>query len=264
MNCQTARQTLELLRPLENATSISGEAEQHVRECLDCQDAVRAQQQLDLRIGRVCRDLPVPSDLKDRLLVELAATCAQEPGVARPTEIAGQPAPSARPVPARRRRWLVRSLVAACVVAIAGIGTWLLRPPAATIILDDVTKQAIEAGPAQSGVADFLAFRNGQQVQPPDTMITADLKGAPQQLGDRDVAVYFFTIRDGSRTFEARLIVIPRASVVDPPTATSFQPGQFRYRGAYCATAWVEGEFVYVCCVKGGEGLLHKLQHRAV
>src|SRR5205823_367397 len=160
-----------------------------------------------------------------------------------------------RPHAAIGRRWLIRSLVAAGVVSVVGIGAWMwMQPAPPTIALGVVEKESLDAEPALAGVAEFPAFRNGAAVKKPATMITDNLKGGPQQLDDRDVAVYFFTIRG----VQGRLIVIRKAAVIDPPTATSFSTRTIRYGAGYCATAWVEGQFVYVCCVKGGGDLLDK------
>jgi hypothetical protein len=96
-------------------------------------------------------------------------------------------------------------------------------------------------------------------------MVTTDVNAAPRQLVDRDVAVYFFTVHDSAdRSVLARLIVIPKSEVIDPPTATSFLAVPPLYKSAYCTTAWVEGPLVYVCCVNAGEDVLRTLQHRAV
>jgi hypothetical protein len=277
MNCQTARQTLELLRPTENAKAISSEAEQHVRDCLDCQDAVLAQQQLDLQIGRVCRDVPVPVGLKDRILAEIEATRARESSqgatsaapagadgfvVVPLVEAARRSATGDRSRAASQWKWLMRSLAVACVVA----GVWIaIRPDAPTLTLYDVTKQAIESVPDPGATAKFTAFRNGAPVKKPGTMITVDLTGSPRQLGNQDVAMYYFTIRNSAgKLVQGRLVVLPKALVIDPPTATAFLAGPIRYNAADCTTAWVEGPYVYVCCVSGGKDLLDKLQQLAV
>jgi hypothetical protein len=81
------------------------------------------------------------------------------------------------------------------------------------------------------------------------------------QLGDREIAVYFFTLagRKGGK-FAGRLIAVPASSVKDLPVASSF-PGRTDYKYGYCMTAWVEGKFVYVCCVfHGGEDELFRLR----
>ena len=333
MNCQTARQTLELLRPVENASSASDEAEQHVRYCLDCQDAVRAQQQLDLRIGRVCRDVSVPVGLKERLLAGLftaeagvdglsseefsyAEEAAAEPDVAelarvRATGLAGvqvtgvggvnsgaasdlnsgefrsdrealsQPAPAfpadrrfadagsiGNGTAATRRRWLVRvgqAVAAVCLMTAIGGGVWWsLRPVARQSTLDDVTKLAIDANPA--AMSAIFTFSNGVVPKKPGTMSTDILKSAPLQLGELDVAVFFFTIRgSGGKSYEGRLVVMPLASVSDVPSATSFPALPVSYKPPFATTAWVEGDRVYVCCVKnGGEDILLLLRRPTV
>jgi hypothetical protein len=276
MNCQIARQTLELFRPDENSAANLGEAEQHVNDCLDCQEAVGVRQQVDLRIGRMCRDVNVPVGLKDRLLTELAAAAAVETSEASQSAalvessgnvVSPQSCTSVQPAVGTRRRWLLRSLVAAGV-AVTGIsGAWILiRPPAPTIVLEDVMKQVLGSIPEK--MVGFQGFRSGVALQLPTTMDARNLNGAAlQQLNARDVAVYSFTICDGAgRPVNGRLIVIPLAAVIDLPSGTSFLAGPALYSPPYCTTAWVEkGKgLVYVCCVKGDEHLLQQLLPRPV
>jgi hypothetical protein len=280
MNCQTARQDLELFRPGDDMTVVSSETERHVRGCLDCQDAIRARQEFDDQAGRICRDVPVPPGLKDRLLISLAAASTQAPAEPAPAIVADAAAATVVPQPDTARptitrpRWSLRLhrrrvlkfVAAVCLVASAVIGIWIsTRPAPPTITLDDAVRRVLDADPAPGGMVGFQVFRNGVAVKKPDSMVTSSLKSAPQPLGDHDIAVYFFTVRDGDgRTFEGKLIVIPVALMKDPPTATSFLGLPTSYHGAYCTTAWVEGPRVYICCVKGEDRILRNLQHQSV
>lgn len=156
------------------------------------------------------------------------------------------------------------SLTAVCVTAIAGVSIWLsMRTPAPAISLVEVTVQALTAKPV--AMNEISEFRNSVALVKPATMDTRFLDSAARQLGEGGVAVYFFTIRSRSKSYEGRLIVVPVASLKDPPTATSFLAGTIDYRPPYHTTAWVEGKLAYVCCVRdGGESTLHWLQRRSV
>ncbi len=84
MNCRTARETLDVARlPEGSPHETSGdelqgptinEAARHVNGCPACQTAVRLREQIDARIGQLCRDVPVPACLRERLLSRLEAT----------------------------------------------------------------------------------------------------------------------------------------------------------------------------------------------
>lgn len=271
MNCQTARATLELFRPDESDPAMAGEAEHHVRHCADCQQSVRAQREFDVRVGRMCRDVPVPAGLRDRLLTSLAADAAGSGEVA-PQESAAAVAGLPVPGPVVRdaglrggpRRWLVRSLVAGSVAVVlaAGIGVGVLalrtRP---TILLEDVVAEAIDADPA--AMSEFQSFRGSVPLRYPATMDTRDLAGVvPRQLGRQNAAVYFFTFRPGGgRSHPGRLIVLPARAVKNPPTATRFLAEPIVYGPTYRMAAWVEGGLVYVCCVGDrGEDSLRGMQ----
>jgi hypothetical protein len=248
MNCLTARQILELARPDEVGGREVEEAVRHIGDCPPCETAVRRQEQLDARLGELCRDVPVPAGLKESLLVRLDAAPHSE------AVAAGPAAPMAAvKTPLRsRRQWLgAISLAAACVV-ITGLGVWSLWPSPDWINLDEVTSlvSTAELEPAQLG--EFARFRNGLAPKAPDTMITPPLVQPPRRLGD-DVAVYFFTIPLRRVTLAGRLVVIPinRVKPDDIPSATSFTEGLITYKAGFCTTAWVEGDFVYVCCLSG-------------
>ena len=261
MNCQTARETLELFRQEENLPEAGAEAQRHVGECSDCQESVAARRQLDVEIGRLCRDVPVPSALKERLLVGLASLDTAQAATADPNM---QPRPSVPSLPAKvsRRRWLVRSsLAATCIVAAMATGVWWTRPAPPTLVLGEVTSQVLAADPA--GFGKFEAFSRSVLLRKPKTMNTADLKRVAGQLGNQDVAVYVFDFTIRGQPCKGRLMVIPQASVIDAPHAISFLSEPSTYRQGYLCTAWAEGDLVYVCCVTCGDEALTRLMPRS-
>jgi hypothetical protein len=270
MNCLTARQTLELARPGEPEAAGADEAARHVSGCPACQRAFRRQEEFDQRIGTMLRGTPVPAGLKDRLLASLEAIARAEilvkaDGVPSPATGLHSP-PVARLAPAKasavgsRRRWLgaISLAIAGCVMV--GLG-WSLWPRPQLMERDGVTNLLVINDLDPSHLPELTQFANGLAPKVPATMITRGL-GLPRRLGNMDVAVYFFTLRNRrGAALAGRLAVIPKRLVKldDVPTAASFLAGPPEYKPGFCTTAWIEGDFVYVCCLAGGESELHLL-----
>lgn len=80
MDCKTAR--LLLCFPPSGADALNGpesaSLRDHLAVCPDCDMAYRAETRLDAHVGRVVRDVPLPSGLKERLLSRLAADRADQ------------------------------------------------------------------------------------------------------------------------------------------------------------------------------------------
>jgi hypothetical protein len=244
-------ETLELVRPDTPDVARVAEAEQHVSGCGSCRAAVRQREEFDVRVGGLCRDVPIPLGLKERLLARL-----DEPATSRPVASATH---AVAPVIGARRRWLgIASLTVASVIAV-GIGTWSLWPARPVVDLDEIAGLMATDGIDPAKLAEFTTFAGGLAPQPPRTMLTGLVVSPPRRPGKFEAAIYFFKLggRDG------RLAVIPRRFVKAGglPLATSLLSGSISYRSGFCTTAWVEGDFVYVCCLSlsGGEPELHKL-----
>jgi len=73
MDCRTARQLLEFARPrsLELEGGEAEALESHLADCPECGPLAQVERQLDDRIGRALRAVPVPDGLHDRLLSRL-------------------------------------------------------------------------------------------------------------------------------------------------------------------------------------------------
>jgi hypothetical protein len=290
MNCLTARQTLELARPAEAGPDCfdrgaADEASRHVEACPACQTAVRRQKQFDAKVGAMVRDIPVPADLKARLVARLEAA-AQIPSSdksaiatatsgtasvttgAGATPVASPSAPAAAPPPARshgksRRRWLSAAAVAAACV-VAGFGAWSLWPTPPSINPNDIAADLAKDDIDPDQWAVFTQFSNRLPAQLPATMIRQPSWLPARKLDNLDVAVYFFTRRGRDKTLlNGRLAVIPKRYVNpgDVPLATSYfgDPTSTYYKNGFCVTSWVEGEFVYVLCLTGSDEELHRL-----
>jgi hypothetical protein len=266
MNCLTARQTLELYRPAESDEAQQDAAVRHLDDCPACQDAVRRQEVLDRHIGSMCRDVPVPVDLKARLLACLeagpvAAGELADEGSVRETQPA--PEPAARSANRWKRRRVLASVLATAGLVAAGLSVWfVVFQTRGNVHVDEVVHLVLADG---NDLQDLPAFTSFSPVVPlvlPATMDTGRLMTPPRQPAGQDAAVYPFSMSVEGRKLKGCLIVIPRRSVHEGlPVATSFPsfPGSTVYKYGFCTTAWVEGEFVYVCCLRGGEDKLLRL-----
>jgi hypothetical protein len=296
MNCLTARETLDSIRPHDQLrpdetrrpdevavfdtdghelpAETLDEAARHVKSCPACQTAVRRREKIDERIRQLSRDLPVPEGLRERLLDQLARDNSSEshagelqtilPQVASTpvtgTPVTGKPV-TGKPAVRSRRRMMV-STVAACVAMVAGVCIWEFWPSRhLPLSVDEIAGFALDGVKPAADLPVLTQFKGGLAVQLPSTIQKLS-RSQPWQrlvdprLGDREIAITYFTLSDGKRgKFDGLLVVIPAAAVKDLPAASSFAfaAGQPLYRGLYCTAAWTEGKFVYLCCVRGGE-----------
>jgi hypothetical protein len=284
MNCLTARQMLELVRrdePVADDFGAVDEASRHVETCPACQTAVRRQNQFDAKVGAMVRDVPVPADLKGRLLARLHAeapipvgapaeigqstgstTAVTTENSASPEISTSAPALDSRPIRSRgsrRRRWILAgALTAACIVT--GIGAWSLWQ-APSINPNEIAAELVKDDFRPNQLPELTKFANGLDVRLPATLNTRrlDLALPVRRLHTLDVAVYLFTVHGkGNTMLEGRLAVIPKRDV-DPRHLPLAGPTPTEYKGGYCVTSWVEGEFVYVLCLKGASNELDRL-----
>jgi hypothetical protein len=119
MRCETARTILELNLPrLGEADWRDLDAvEVHLKSCSECQSWWNQRSREDNRIARDIRAVPVPRNLA--------------------SSIVGQFPP--QPVRSRKRMPMIAGMVAASLVALAGIGLWL-RPSAAPLDADALAR----------------------------------------------------------------------------------------------------------------------------
>lgn len=300
MNCLTAREILDFVRlhegvPDEVPARDAGDDELqaatvddavwHVTGCPACQTVVRRREQIDSRIGQLSRDVPVPAGLRKRLLARIFDDqfSREGPAVEQPapaiavtrhaTQDPQAPEPRERESrektvqpPSRSRRRLLVSVVAACAVvsvAMLGVRQWMVSRPA-LLTQEEIAQYALSEDLNPKDLPEFTKFEGGQAVQPAKTMTPLRMhplrRLVDPNLGGREIAVYFFSFpRPRGGKFEGRLIVVRAAAVKDLPAALSF-PGLTEYKLGYCTTAWVEGNFLYLCCVRGGEDELHSLR----
>ncbi|HTI49698.1 MAG TPA: hypothetical protein VL475_02060 [Planctomycetaceae bacterium] len=254
-DCAAVRTTLELARSGETDPAALLDAVRHLEDCAACQTAVRRQTELDDRIGAVCCDVPVPDDLRARLLASLerpALPTAEPAGATKCAEIVRRPATGAVP----RRRWARWALALAAACVLAGVwGVWRLAAP--PLSLEGLIAQTETASP-------MLPECEKRDWPPlPATMNTRFLVEAPRELPGGPAAVYFFAIPPsrGRPAVQGRLLAVPVSRLGKPPAGTGFLSRAAVYRGlGFCASSWVEGDFAYVCLVEGGERELHLLE----
>jgi hypothetical protein len=277
-DCSAARQTLELARPGETDAAVLAGATRHAESCPACRAAVRRQERLDTKIGALCRDVPVPDGLRERLLASLEPANDERPTLEESIAATGSAeteteteaaAPTLMPVGATgpavlvvatRQRLLKRVAAAVACTLVAGMGVWYaVRSARPTLDLSDLVAEAIADELMPEGLPDYTG---PAALRVPDSMETRYLVDSPRQLATPQAAVYFFRMRTpGGRLVEGRLLVVPYRLLVNPPIAASFLAGSAYYPGhGYCASTWFEGELVYVCLAKGGEDDLRRLR----
>src|SRR5690348_1108980 len=73
MDCRTARLLLAFARPrCPELDECAGEAlDNHLAKCAECASLARAEHHFERRLGLAMRDVPVPPDLRQRLLTRL-------------------------------------------------------------------------------------------------------------------------------------------------------------------------------------------------
>src|SRR5579872_2239589 len=150
MNCYTARQTLELACPDEIEPQGLDEAARHLEACPACQIAVHRQDEIDARVGALCRDVLVPGGLKERLLAgialplasshESAATAPQSPPSLEAVPVV---TPAAKSERSTRRRWLRVASAVAALAFVAGLAAWFALPRP-TVDLEKVAQRLTE------------------------------------------------------------------------------------------------------------------------
>ena len=281
MDCLTARHDLECVRPGSDDEAIPelAPAAAHVQSCPACQAVLQQQRRIDRQIGAMCRDVPVPAGLKNRIFAALEHAAVE--GVSQP--VPSWPA-TAQPEPDRRssgrrdlgrrdlgRRAVLRVFVtvAACLAVCAFVGQWILRPAGPRLLVESVEETTRRDFGSSASLPLFTGdLVAGVSPQLPRRMdIPRSLAKASPQLmmvdGQR-AAAYFFSFGNRnvserrSRLLDGCLVVVPR-SVLKGLPAQDRQLSEYRYNGELVTTTWFEGNLAYVCFVRGGASDLDQL-----
>ena len=204
----------------------------------------------DRTLATALDDVPVPTGLRERLLLALADGAEADQTSDRST----RPAP-----PASGRRLGRRGWIAAASGLAAGLaaGVYFAVPDAPTVTVAEARDAAVSA---LAGRTALTGFDGGFDPRPPFAW-TSRLRFAerpfgvlPSESGRHRGAGYRFASR-GPRPVNGVLLTFPAGSVVSPPTAASPEDLGYavRVRGTQ-SIAWTADGFVYVCCVDGNLG----------
>ncbi|HUG92083.1 MAG TPA: hypothetical protein VML55_14685 [Planctomycetaceae bacterium] len=280
MDCRTAREILDVLRPGSNdrAEPDVADAVAHLDECDECTLAFRWVQSFDRRIGRAMRDVPVPAGLKERLQdvlgIERHGTLDDAAGGRSAAEALAVPAaedglsrngsmPAARTLPPTRRpsrrRWWTPITAMAAVFVLLGVVWFLNRDRGPQITL----AQVYEKLPFDLSTAEPFDGSFDPQLPPGwagnRLFIDRSPKGSDLGLGGQHVvAVYGFRFRGRDGTVIEGLLAVAPAGVIDAgrPLARSFAGAESDYPMGrtprvrqLAGRAWSTGDFACVCLV---------------
>jgi len=273
MDCRTALEILEVARPGSGdlADPELAEAAAHIESHAECQQEFLRRQQLDRKIGAAMRDVPVPQNLKTRLLAELAARSASTEVVESVTVAA----PSAEPTTDLRRRNWVRLVVGTAACIAVGVIGWQFLPgdPVQFDIvgLPDQVKKLI-ADETLEFDFDKLTKFDGSYAGELQRDWAPPLNGLPHvgpksyQYQDADgaklaIAMYQFRFKHGAAPVTGYLLVLPARLVKQDQLPASTSPSiSSAVIGARMTTlSWIEDGFVYICVVPSGHEKLRKL-----
>lgn len=266
MDCQTARQIVEAVRSgsTEETLSVVSAAADHVQSCGTCLEIVRSDEQLDRRIATVCRDVPMPVGLKDRLLESLRNEIA-ESETSTPATVHDSQALVIADMRRRlgRRKWF-RSLTSAAFLLVIGLGVWWLVRDTATVTLDAI--DAAQAALNPEDLPEFTRFKTGDEPRLPQMLaLPEQLTAKPRrlQVGRDALALYAFQIRsrNGRNLLHARIVTFPRAMLSSAPENLA-HGRQIGYVDNFHTASWIEQDMVYVCYLTGGRNELEWLLRR--
>ncbi|MGC1273045.1 MAG: hypothetical protein WBC44_05015 [Planctomycetaceae bacterium] len=243
MDRRTTLERLDAVRPGSDDLALpdlKGAGEELARDASLAVDFER-RQNWDRRIAVAMHDVPVPDDLRERLLSRLANAERSVP--ATPRRIIG-----------RRRLIAVVAGLAASVVA--GGVFW-----ASTASATPVTVAEIRAASAEllAQRDEFVPFQGDFAPELPSGNLRQRLRfhEPAVELLEHRVAAWQFRA-NGRRPLNGVLAVVPIDTLATLPAARSLADREYVIDGN--AVAWREGDFVYVCYVDGGiDELLRRL-----
>jgi hypothetical protein len=297
MDCRQALQILEFdggdagdsLAEIYSAEERAA-AEAHLESCPACARTLANRRDLDRTIGQVMRAVPVPRGAQQRLLARLSELETAEADTVPTAEVGrnGQPFPAmvpsvrpARPIQAppltSRRRFLKRLVpLSALVVALVGFFgvVWLFMP---SFSVEEVSGALAKVDFESLGTLPDFTGKDAAAHLPSDSgwerlkwKRGTEARGLP--LASNVIAVYGFDVpktrRAGADPGAVRglIAVIPRSRIRNLPEADSLATasplsGYLQAQiGESVCVAWQQGDFVYVCLIRGGPDSLSTLQ----
>jgi hypothetical protein len=268
----------------------------HLESCPACVRTVLNRRELDRTIGRVMRTVAIPRGAQQRLLAQIveleaagtiASTTASDDsspdandgiaaGAGRSPAVDSE-VPSiipAKPLSRPTRRRFLKSMVplTACLaVALTGFFgvVWFFSPrwtvadvSQSLTEIDFASLQALPDFTGGGGAAQLPGEPGWEHLK---WQCDKQAKGLP--LAANMIAVYGFDVRTRQpEPIQGLIAVIPRNRVRNPPSETSLTmavptSGYLTARiGESVCVAWQEGDYVYVCLVRGGPDSLSRLQ----
>ena len=257
LNCDTALERLEAvwLDPLpdEPFDAELSAAWEHVHECSACWAKYEQRCDSDRRLAEVMQAVPVPSGLKEQLIVQLTEQSCGASAERSTSRTAGL----------HRRVWAI--VTAAAMLVFAASGSWLwfaARPKLVSIqTLCDVTPLQAGGLPVASDLAalpplprSWLRLKGLRIVETPRWFTPPNSKAAVAWIP------FEFTKKPLIRGV---LLATARNNVLDPPAELMVQATRLGYsqrEGKPLSIAgWSEQGVVYVCFVYGEPAALERL-----
>jgi hypothetical protein len=265
MNCQANR---EILINGDEQSPDWEPACTHLASCLACQGEFRKGTSFDRRLAELCQDVPVPLELEQQLLSQIAVTALAKRSTsalplpdsqvivpAKQAEIESEPASTRRRF---LRRWPVA--VAAVVCSSLSVAGYLAWQTSLQISLEQLVQAAAQDFPESQPLPQFVGFAHRVPLQLPQSLqVELDAATAKRIVVGRQVAaVFFFPVRTGQgEVVTGKLLVLPRRAISNPPGWEGFSAEAVDYVNHACA--WREGDLVYVCSLDGSVEDLYRL-----
>lgn len=281
MDCRTALELLEVARPdsedLDDREFASAAA--HLEECSRCACRFRNIQAFDRKVGRVLREVAVPSGPQQKLLKELQAgsfLAEQSSRLVRPSTHSTGNRRRRTSAQSVFRRHHIRFVVSAVVCFLAGFAAWWsyhsYEPKRLT--LEELRSRLHTTDYALNSLSEFDG--NFEAAVPTNgwrsggVFFSGPVRGFQRnRAGKHLTALYEFRFGGRGRSPQRGiLMVVPLSSVEDPPEASYFNPN-FALYDPVLNVSWQSNGFVYVCLIPGGvphalELLMRALQSELV
>ncbi len=275
MDCQTALETLDCIRPntVDGNDTVFADAAAHASNCQSCSSVLERFQELDIEISRSMTDVAVPEDLQSNILSRLASDSPADSSVN--VTVAGTANPISDPttVAVRPHFWRrTRHWFAATAVVLTA--AWLLLPPSSPqFTLDDLRHKSLaNREPLQPFDAKLFETRLPSGWANHRSLMIAPVPWGVDVAGsaDHDIAGYNLNFHMTRRSkVSCHLVIVPKENcLANVPTGTfsTAVVGYVKIKGTkYATVAWSEGEFVYVLFVHGSklEAMQRGLEMRA-
>lgn len=265
MNCEASRKLMEVCRP---DSSDLGDPELrdlagHLERCPECRALLEANAENDRRLGRAMRDVPVPADLKERLLVALERPRAPSRVVDRP--------PRRRRRFGRRAVWLGTGMTGVAAAAAVAAVLVVMPPGRHVVTYAEVHRWEAHWGFAELARARWRTLEPADiedreavdervwdelrlEALPPAALPLRSIDGfAVGRFLEQDVAVLRYRLSGGRKVYVYALPAVGFQVEVGSDPASDLVATQ-----GLVASCWREGEFLYVLVHRGEKEALER------